>query len=330
LTGKDWRLSSVATKEAMMAVTTAKRILVSKEVRMRRSMNVGVALIGLLVVAAISVAAGSGRKPAKEGPAGVSLRRLSGSEVMDILNKFPEMVPSYLASSRNDTSGLVDMFGFIEVTSPELARVFRAARFYIGHDFWQPPQPYMMAVAGEKRYMLGDFNQLVLDNGLEVDDKRIIELAEAFVIFAVGSEMGSIPEVTFPESKRVNQVINGTPFKVMLKVEIDGQVDDWYFRVIDNQFSYVSRRGAKGIVKHYLPNVVEPLPSRGQLDPTPDMVIDTRPNGDAYMELGPQSSVHYYVILKTNQWETEGNRDTSHINSSSNIASKVYQPGTYC
>ena len=44
---------------------------------MRRSKDIGVALVGLLVVAAISVAAGSGKKPAKEQQAAISLRQIS-------------------------------------------------------------------------------------------------------------------------------------------------------------------------------------------------------------------------------------------------------------
>jgi len=267
---------------------------------MRRSRYVGVALTGLLVVAAISVAAGSGRKPAKEQAVNAPSRPLSTGEAMDILRKFPELVPSYLSLSGNDADELARIYGFVEVTIAPLARIFPTARFYQGHDFWSPPQPYMMAIAGEKHYMLGDFNQFLLDNGLKVDDRRIIELAEAFVIFAIGDETRSFPEITFMSAERKRSTINTRPYDVKIMVKVGEQAEEWYFAVRLNQFNLVSRRNAKGLIKNYLPLVVKPLPARGQLDPTPDMVINTHPNGDAYMELGPHSSVHYYVIVEEN------------------------------
>jgi len=101
--------------------------------------SVRIALVGLLVVAAISVTAGSGRKPAKEQKTEVTSRKLSGSEVMAILQRFPEMVPSYLASSKNDTHDLADIYGFVEVTIAPPGTIFPAARFYRGHNFNSPP-----------------------------------------------------------------------------------------------------------------------------------------------------------------------------------------------
>ena len=56
---------------------------------MRRNKNIGVALIGLLVVAAISVAAGSGRKPAREERARTSVRVLTEVETSQLASRFP-------------------------------------------------------------------------------------------------------------------------------------------------------------------------------------------------------------------------------------------------
>ena len=81
------------------------------------SKNVGVALVGLLVVAAISMAAGSGRKPPKERQATVSSRRVSTNETIDILREFPELIPGFLASKKDDAEYLARIFGFAEVTA---------------------------------------------------------------------------------------------------------------------------------------------------------------------------------------------------------------------
>ena len=231
---------------------------------MRRSKNVGVALVGLLVVAAISVAAGSGRKPQKEQQATVTLRRISGSEVMDIIHKFPEMVPSYLAYGRNDTELLTDVYSFSEVTAAPLRRVFPSARFYEYQGFTAPPSPYLMAVDGDKRYrMPGGFNLLLQDDGRKVTDKNIIELAEVLVIAAIGSEHYSYPEITFLGSTRT-EMEEWTTDAAQLKVKIGAQAEEWHFSVLRNQFVGVSSSNDKGLIMDYLLTMVESLPGRGQ------------------------------------------------------------------
>jgi hypothetical protein len=208
--------------------------------------DVRIALVGLLVVAAISVAAGSGRKPAKEGQVGVSLRRLSTDEVMSIIRKFPEMVPADLASKRNDTAYLNDYFEFSEVRAAQLEKVFPATRFYKGREFNSlPPFPYLMAVVGNKRYWLpGQFNQLLLDNGLQVTDRNIIELAKTFVLLAAGSqpvygnaefggpsgdELASFPQVTFLGGRRIEEYDAQSTFTmdVEIRCRTDGEVQTW-------------------------------------------------------------------------------------------------------
>jgi hypothetical protein len=225
---------------------------------MRRSRNVGVALAGLFVVAAISVAAGSGRKPA-EGVK-VSMRPVSTSEAMDILRKFPDMVPDYLASKKNDAEYMAGMFGFVEVTAAPLTRVFPAVRFYRGRDFEsRPTNPYMMAIAGDKGYGVYTFNQLVFDNGLGVDAKSILELAEVFVVLAVGNEERSFPEITFTDARRIAEVRSGTTYDARLEVRFDEHVEEWWFDAMYGQFGLVSRGNVEGLIKQYLPKIVEPV-----------------------------------------------------------------------
>jgi hypothetical protein len=273
---------------------------------MRRSRSVGVALTGLLVVAAISVAAGSGRKPANEQQAAVSLRRISGSEVMDIVNKFPAMVPARFASARGDTEFLKGLFQFSELTAPALTRAFPIARFYQGIDISEMPgSPYVMAIAANGRYMMpGGFNQLLLGSGLKVTNENIVELAEAFVISAIGNERyDPFPEITFLDARRINQLISGISYDAWLKVKVGGQVEEWYFDSYFNEFRVISRGNAKGLIKQYDPVFAEPLPKRGQLEQRPKIDIDTD-SSDAYVEW-QDATPHFYLTVDTNSAATQ-------------------------
>jgi hypothetical protein len=82
------------------------------------------AVAGLLLLAAFSLAVAWGRKPPKEEVVKVTTRPLSTSEVRNVLHEFPGIVPGYLASKKNDTSYLARVFRFGEVTAAPLKRVF--------------------------------------------------------------------------------------------------------------------------------------------------------------------------------------------------------------
>lgn len=192
------------------------------------------------------------------------MRHVSTSEAMDILHKFPELIPSYLASKKDDAEDMAGTFGFVEVTIAPLARIFPTARFYRGHDFYSPPHPYLMAIEGEKRYpMPYGFNHLLIDNGLKVTDKNIIELAKAFVTVAIGE---GLPKVTFLQATRTKQMISGTPYSVRLEIRTDEQIEEWFFSLSywHDQFGTVYRRGPHGYIDQYAPPTVEPLHGRGQ------------------------------------------------------------------
>ncbi|HTW92784.1 MAG TPA: hypothetical protein VMH22_13920 [bacterium] len=238
------------------------------------SRSVRMALVGLLVVAAISVAAGSGRKPAKEVQSAVSLRHISTSEAMDILQKFPELVPSFLAARRNDAEYMAGTFGFVEVSEPTLARVFPAAHFYLGHDFTSPPRhPYLMAIDEGKGYSMPyGFNRLLIDNGMNVTNKNIIELAEAFIIAAIYGEQGPSTEVTFLGATRAKYVISGDDYDACVRVQIGQQTEEWFFSlpVGLGQFGTVERRGPKGYIDEYNPAEARPRHGPGQVNPTPN------------------------------------------------------------
>ena len=236
--------------------------------------------IGLLVVAAITMAAGSGRKPPTEQQVTVSSRHVSTSEATDILRKFPELIPGFLASERDDAEYMARIFGFVEVAAAPLARVFPSARFYIGHYFYSTSQPYLMAIAGGKRYsMPAGFNLLLMDTGQKATNKNIIELADAFIVAAICNTEGLSTEVTFLGASKAKHVISGGDYDASLKVRIGQQIEEWSFSLDGRgQLGTVYRRGSKGYIDSYDPAEARPRNGPGQLNPTPGVVGVSNPN----------------------------------------------------
>ncbi|MBM3331517.1 hypothetical protein FJY68_06650 [candidate division WOR-3 bacterium] len=110
-----------------------------------------------------------------------------------------------------------------------------------------------MAIEGNKRYpMPYGFNHLLIDNGLKVTDKNIIELAKAFVTVAIGE---GFPRVTFLQATRTKQVISGTPYSARLEVQTDEQTEEWFFSLSywHDKFGTVYRRGPHGYIDSYNP-----------------------------------------------------------------------------
>jgi hypothetical protein len=222
------------------------------------------ALVGLLVLSAFSLAAAWGRKPPKEETVRVTVRALSASEVMGIFHKFPEIMLAWSAPDTNDTTHVKSQFPFKEVTSAPMARVFPSVRFYSGLDFGRKPSyPYLMAVDGNKRYFMpGGFNYLIAGEDQKVTNGTIIRLARAFVIAATGSEHYTCPEITFLDATRGRYVINTLSYSARLLVRIGGQVEEWYFAVLRGQLDVINRRNEKGLIKEYSLIAVESLPKR--------------------------------------------------------------------
>ena len=241
---------------------------------MRRSEYFGVALFGLLVVAAISVAAGSGRKPAKEQQATVSLRRLSSSEVMTIFDKYPETVSGEPAHPRG-SEVLASLYPLSEVTAAPLKRAFPNVRFFKGLDFdIHPPIPYVMATAGRKRYpMPGGLNQLLADSDVRVTDANLVEIAKAAVILALGADMVGSPRHTgyvsdellaFPKITSLSAEMQGTgeSHAAKLTVRIGDSEESWYVHRWHDRLGWVSRGNANGLIKDYEMPEARPLRQR--------------------------------------------------------------------
>jgi len=198
------------------------------------------------------------KKPAEEVK--VTVRPASTSEVMDILRRFPGMVPDYLSSQNNDTGLLKYLFPFKEVTSAPVERVFPGVRFYQGIDRSRScgaEYPYMIAIAGHKRYwMPGEFNRLLFDNGLLVTEGNMAELGKVLFILAVGSG-GTLPEIAFLDGAKIKEIKGGVSYDVRLKVKVNEQEEEWCLTTLYGHFSGASRRNTKDLIMDYWLNSVE-------------------------------------------------------------------------
>jgi hypothetical protein len=229
------------------------------------------ALVGLLVLSAFSLATASGSEPRVE-EARTTIRMLTDAEVAQVRQRLPSLQPQS------------QVVGQLE--SELLERLFPSVSFYkaLRSDVL-PPLPYLIAASGDK--LLGmpyGFNRLLAENNMRTSDENIVMLGKAFVVLAVGNEpiknrggawvrtarLDTFPPVAFLEATTSRPVIDGDYYDARLTVRIGEQTEEWYFRVWQNQFSFVLRRNAEGPVNEYLPATVESLPSRGQLELTPD------------------------------------------------------------
>jgi len=142
------------------------------EVHMRRSRCVRTAFVGLLVVAAISVAAGSGRKPALEERAKTSERVLSEAETSQLASRFPGLRAR------------------VQVTGELLDRLFPRTVFY--RVLWgRPGFLYLTSITDTSLLPLpSGFDRLLQAYNLEVTDDNKVELAKALVLMAIGDENG--------------------------------------------------------------------------------------------------------------------------------------------
>jgi len=201
-------------------------------------------------------------QPPKEEAVSLTLRQISPSEMMSMLHAFAQW-KNWSVSQKNDTEGLARFYLFSELTAAPLKRILPAARFYRGSDFSsKPPYPYLMAIAGDRRFMLPyDFNLLLLAHGLEVDDGNIIELAKAFVTAAIGGERRFVSGIRFLDATTAKQAVNTKSYDAELRVEVGEQTEEWFFSSIirkKGQFYGVARRDASGLIKDYPVDTFEP------------------------------------------------------------------------
>jgi hypothetical protein len=261
--------------------------------------NYKLALIGLIILFAVSMVMAGGGKPKIE-KASANLRPLSASEIMGILQNFPEMVPGFLKDdvfSKKDTLRVKRLFRFSELDNSLLKQIFSTARFYRGFDGKKPPHPYLMAVVGNKRYsMPSNFNRLLLEHNLEVNDKNIIELAKAFVIIALEGK-----EITFLEGKRsVDKKKTPPIYRVHLKVRVNDEIQIYGFNIQNGQIQWATMNvEGKTATKYFDLEIIEEPSKRGELDLQGQINIATASPSKAYVEW-ENTIPHYYLIVESN------------------------------
>ena len=217
---------------------------------MRKSRYFGVALLGLLVVAAISVAAGSGRKPAQQERAHTSVRVLSEVETSQLAGRFPGLQAR------------------VQVTADLLERLFPRTAFYRAVLPNRGVVPAYLAAISDSGpiTMPYGFNRLLGMYNTEVNDKNKVEMAKAFVLMAIGNEpnydpetnyptgLDSFPPVTFVDANVTEHRIGPAIYSVTVEVKIGGHPEVWHFALLRGKFVHVLRTGPKGgTINFYIP-----------------------------------------------------------------------------
>ena len=128
---------------------------------------------------------------------------------------------------------------------PLLIKVFPKTKFYkLYSAYTDPSTSYIFSFYnGQFNVMPVGFNHLLLDNGLEVTDKNIIELAKAFVVIAFmdnpyiryweGEQyiISAVKEITFLEGKRIKEGYRSLhiEFDAEIKCRINDEIQTWKF-----------------------------------------------------------------------------------------------------
>ncbi|MEO0080031.1 MAG: hypothetical protein ABIK44_05085 [candidate division WOR-3 bacterium] len=278
-----------------------------KEERVQRfGLVVGLVAVGLSLVY-------GGWRPRFETVEADSGRRLSEDEVMGLVNRFREIKEVILGPALDDTtiewlkrsySLCLRSAEITELSLPLLRSLFPGVSFYVvPHVYTTARRKSLIAVRESTVYkdVVYGFNRLLLDQGLEVNDKNILELARAFVVIALMDRYGRIPEITFLEGRRIRERISGVSYEAKLTVKINDQIEEWHFDMSYSQFGVISRGNNKGLIKQYdLPIFEKPPEKRGDLDLVPRINVATTPSSDAYVEWENDTTPHYYLIVATN------------------------------
>ncbi|MEO0101309.1 MAG: hypothetical protein ABIK84_02795, partial [candidate division WOR-3 bacterium] len=138
-----------------------------------------VGLVWLIILFAVSMVMAGGRKPPEIYPA-TKITELTPEEMRIIDSAYLQSVKK--VPSQEESPRLWYRFE----THPLLAKVFPQVKFYyLFSGMACPPFSHFKGEFKGNFYSLpGGFNRLLLDNGLEVNEKNIIELAKAFVVIA--------------------------------------------------------------------------------------------------------------------------------------------------
>jgi hypothetical protein len=263
--------------------------------------NYKLALIGLIILFAFSmVMAGGGRPP--EMYQATKIIRLSSNETEIIDN-------AYLHSVKIIPAEEVGRSWYKFETHPLLANIFPQVKFYLlVSSVSEPPTTYFRAEFNGKFYRLpAEFNYLMLDNNLEVNDRTVIDLTKAFVVIAsqelvftdvpllelretVERERYTrgLPPITFWETKKNIEMKKSPPiYRVYLKTEIGGKMQTWSFHIRYGLFQWGTKMDEGSSITHYYDFVIpEKEHKRGELDLNGEIEISTAAPSKATVECG--------------------------------------------
>jgi len=242
-----------------------------KNMAYKKAVLIGV--VFLLVVFTLTMA--WGRKP-REEQVTPTLRELSIDEIKTVVANIPTpyLIPPELKSVLRDMGKDNDretVLGILELSEIKgiklLSDIYPDVRFYKGlynGTLSEEPFVYLMALTDDDCYFMPEeFNRLLLKKNMKISDRNMISLAKVLVILALGKEsvnglggisekeLVSFPKITFLEGKRINEMINEIAYMVKLKVDIDEQIEDWFFNLKYGQFVTVSRGEPKEPIKQY-------------------------------------------------------------------------------
>jgi hypothetical protein len=222
---------------------------------MCRSRYLRTAFVGLLVVAAISMAAGPRRKPALEERAKTSERALTEVEKRQLASRFP------------------GLRACVQVTGDVLARLFPRTAFYRAwYHRGRPDTPYLTSISDTSLIPLpSGFNSLLRVYNMEVTNDNRVELAKALVLVAIGDAnefavgLDSFPAITFMDANVTEHRIGPAIYSVQLEVKIGEHMEVWHFAILRGEFVDVQREDPKGrTIMFYNPGQYEPPADRRQ------------------------------------------------------------------
>ncbi len=214
----------------------------------------GVALVGLLALPTFSPVSAWGRKPPQDGAIEVAVRPMSATDIKEILLAVPGWLSHYDSIHlSDDTAHLVSRYPFMEVTAAPLKRVFPNAGFYNGiRNTANGRRPYVVAIAQHKVYaLLGASNSLLSDLGMKITRKNVLELAKAFIVLWAAGARRAVRHVTVLDQKSTNlpHITFRDPKltdRAWLKVDVDGDTQQWYFEYGPSQFGVITVQDSKG------------------------------------------------------------------------------------
>jgi hypothetical protein len=282
----------------------------------RHIKNSKLALIGLIIPFAFSLVTANGGKFPVSYPE-IHALKLSAKTHETIENAFLQSVANetlrIVQAGEKSVKQHYNFLQFVRLgrewkqfeSHPLLNKIFPNINFYILYSSAsEPSTAYFKASTNGNFYDLpSDFNRLLIDSGLEVTDKNIMELAKALVVLACGDKYLFFPQITFLEGTRIKEYDSywATTMVAQIKCKIEnGLIETWKFSLskgqgMKGQFAAVTiYSGGKPIREYQIKTFVREKEKRGELDLDPEVKIATTPVGNATVE---QNSFYYLITF---------------------------------